>query len=75
MMSRSVLTPPLPIAFRARQGRHHRVGATMAAFLPGSLVNVGGTAVAVVARAGAPKRDINSVDALKHALQSAKPIV
>jgi molybdate transport system substrate-binding protein len=43
--------------------------------MPGSLVNVGGTAVAVVARAGAPKPDINSVDALKHALQSAKSIV
>jgi molybdate transport system substrate-binding protein len=43
--------------------------------MPGSLVNVGGTAVAVAARAGAPKPDINSVDALKHALQSAKSIV
>jgi molybdate transport system substrate-binding protein len=43
--------------------------------IPGSLVNVGGTAVAVVARADAPKPDINSVDALKHALQSAKSIV
>jgi molybdate transport system substrate-binding protein len=43
--------------------------------VPGSLVNVGGTAVAVVARANAPKPDIGSVDALKHALQSAKSIV
>jgi molybdate transport system substrate-binding protein len=43
--------------------------------LPGSLANVGGTAVAVVARASAPKPDITSVDALKHALQSAKSIV
>jgi molybdate transport system substrate-binding protein len=43
--------------------------------LPGSLVNVGGTAVAVVARAGVPKPDINSVDALKQALLSAKSIV
>jgi molybdate transport system substrate-binding protein len=41
----------------------------------GSLVNVGGTAVAVVARAGAPRPDINSVDALKQTLQSAKSIV
>jgi molybdate transport system substrate-binding protein len=44
-------------------------------FMPGSLVNVGGTAVAMVARAGSPRPDINSVDALKHALQSAKSIV
>jgi molybdate transport system substrate-binding protein len=43
--------------------------------VPGNLVNVGGTAVAVVARAGAPRPDIDSVDALKHALQSAKSIV
>jgi molybdate transport system substrate-binding protein len=44
-------------------------------FAPGSIVNVAGTPVAVAARAGAPKPDISSVDALKASLLSAKSIV
>jgi molybdate transport system substrate-binding protein len=43
--------------------------------MAGSLVNVGGTAVSVVSRAGTRKPDISSVDALKRALLSAKSIV
>jgi molybdate transport system substrate-binding protein len=41
---------------------------------PGSLTNVGGTPVAIAIRAGAPKPDIGSVDALKHTLIAAKSI-
>ena len=40
-----------------------------------SLANVAGTPVSVVARAGAPKPDISSVDAFKHALLTARSIV
>ena len=41
----------------------------------GSLVNLVGTPVSVAARAGAPKPDISSVDALKQALLTARSIV
>jgi len=41
----------------------------------GSLVNLAGTPVSVVARAGAPKPDISSVEALKHTLLAARSIV
>jgi molybdate transport system substrate-binding protein len=40
----------------------------------GSLVNVGGTPVAIAIRKGAPKPDIGTVDALKHTLIAAKSI-
>jgi molybdate transport system substrate-binding protein len=40
-----------------------------------SLVNVAGTPVSVVARTGAPKPDISSVDAFKHTLLTARSIV
>jgi molybdate transport system substrate-binding protein len=40
----------------------------------GSLTNVGGTPVAIAIRTGAPKPDISTVDALKHALIAAKSI-
>jgi molybdate transport system substrate-binding protein len=43
--------------------------------LAGSLVNVAGTPVAVVARAGAPKPDIGSVEAFKKTLLAARSIV
>jgi molybdate transport system substrate-binding protein len=42
---------------------------------PNSLVNLVGTPVSVVARAGAPKPDISSVDAFKRALLAARSIV
>jgi molybdate transport system substrate-binding protein len=42
---------------------------------PGAIVNVAGTAVALAVRAGAPKPDISSVDALKRVLLAAKSIV
>ena len=44
-------------------------------FAPGSVHNVAGTPVAVAARAGAPKPDISSADALKQTLLAAKSIV
>jgi molybdate transport system substrate-binding protein len=40
----------------------------------GSIVNVGGTPVAIAIRTGAPKPDISTVDALKHTLIAAKSI-
>src|SRR5580700_8334546 len=43
--------------------------------LAGGLVNVAGTPVAVAARAGAPKPDIGSVEALKRTLLNARAIV
>jgi molybdate transport system substrate-binding protein len=42
---------------------------------PGSIADVAGIAVAVTARAGAPKPDISSVDALKRSLLAAKSVV
>jgi molybdate transport system substrate-binding protein len=44
-------------------------------FTPGSITNVAGTPVAVAARAGAPKPDISTVEALKRTLLAAKSIV
>jgi molybdate transport system substrate-binding protein len=43
-------------------------------FAAGSIVDVAGTAVAIAARAGAPKPDISSVEALKSTLLAAKSI-
>jgi molybdate transport system substrate-binding protein len=44
-------------------------------FAPGSIKNVAGTPVALAVRAGAPKPDISTVDALKQTLLAAKSIV
>jgi molybdate transport system substrate-binding protein len=44
-------------------------------FAPGSITDVAGTPVALAVRAGAPKPDISTVDALKQTLQAAKSIV
>jgi molybdate transport system substrate-binding protein len=44
-------------------------------FAPGSIIDVAGTPVAIAAKAGAPKPDISSADALKAALLAAKSIV
>src|SRR5262249_15579167 len=44
-------------------------------FASGSITNVAGTPVAVAIRAGAPKPDISTVDALKRTLLAAKSIV
>jgi molybdate transport system substrate-binding protein len=44
-------------------------------FMSGSIANIAGTPVSVVARAGAVKPDISSVDALKRSLLAAKSIV
>jgi molybdate transport system substrate-binding protein len=44
-------------------------------FAPGSIVNVAGTPVALAVRAGAPKPDISTADALKQTLLAAKSIV
>jgi molybdate transport system substrate-binding protein len=44
-------------------------------FTPGSIADVAGTPVAVVVKAGAPKPDISSPEALKNALLAAKSIV
>jgi molybdate transport system substrate-binding protein len=44
-------------------------------FVPGSIVNVAGTPVAVAVKAGAPKPDISTTDALKRSLLAAKSIV
>ena len=44
-------------------------------FAPGSIANVAGTPVALAVRAGTPKPDISSVDALKRSLLAAKSIV
>ena len=44
-------------------------------FAPGSIVNIAGTPVALAIRAGAPKPDISTPDALKATLLAAKSIV
>ena len=44
-------------------------------FASGSITNVAGTPIAVAIRAGAPKPDISTVDALKRTLLAAKSIV
>ncbi|HEY2527603.1 MAG TPA: extracellular solute-binding protein [Xanthobacteraceae bacterium] len=44
-------------------------------FASGSITNVAGTPVALAVRAGAPKPDISTVDALKRTLLAAKSIV
>src|ERR1700693_4955632 len=44
-------------------------------FAPGSIVDVAGTPVAVAVKAGTPKPDISSPDALKRTRLAAKSIV
>ena len=44
-------------------------------FAPGTIADVAGIAVAVTVRAGAPKPDISSADALKRSLLAARSIV
>ncbi len=44
-------------------------------FVTGSIIDVAGTPVAIAAKAGAPKPDISSADALKASLLAAKSIV
>ncbi len=44
-------------------------------FAPGSITGIVGTSVAVTVRAGAPKPDISSAEALKRSLLAAKSIV
>ena len=44
-------------------------------FVAGSVIDVAGTPVAIAAKAGAPKPDISSADALKASLLAAKSIV
>jgi molybdate transport system substrate-binding protein len=44
-------------------------------FAPGSVVDIAGTPVALAIRAGAPKPDIGTVEALKRTLLNAKSIV
>jgi molybdate transport system substrate-binding protein len=44
-------------------------------FISGSLTNIAGTAVALAIRAGAPKPDISTPDALKRTLLAAKSVV
>jgi molybdate transport system substrate-binding protein len=44
-------------------------------FVPGTIADVAGIAVAVTVRAGAPKPDISSADALKRPLLAASSIV
>jgi molybdate transport system substrate-binding protein len=44
-------------------------------FVAGSVIDVAGTPVAIAAKAGAPKPDISSPDALKASLLAAKSIV
>jgi molybdate transport system substrate-binding protein len=44
-------------------------------FVPGSIADIAGTPVAVAVKAGAPKPDISSADALKKSLLAAKAVV
>jgi molybdate transport system substrate-binding protein len=44
-------------------------------FMPGSIADIAGTPVAVTVRAGGPKPDISSADALKRSLLAAKSVV
>jgi len=44
-------------------------------FAPGPIVDIAGTAVALAVRAGAPRPDIGTVEALKRTLLAAKSIV